>query len=348
MVQRYGRMYHSGFILASLTALLIYGFTAFRTITWWDASEYIITAATLGVPHPPGSLLLVLTGWMITRLISGIAPAFLLNLLAGAFAAGTILGAGYVRYRLLQIDLPVEVHENSDSQIILTITGCTTGMLIVAFSETLWSYAVKFTPYILTGFFTILILWALLRWWEEADSHRSTLWLFLIALLFGLDFAVHRTNWLLLPGLLPWILLRRSRTLFSPKAWGAGVGGLAAGLSVLFLIIPMAAREPLLNLTDPSHAEQIPGLHHHPPVRRRYAHQSFPPAGIVLVLSSDGLPRRIQPELFLVAASSGIHWSAPGHSWIHRPGHFVETPLATGLWFDYPVCPGQHGSGALL
>lgn len=252
MVYRLPRRYFFAFSLAGLGALLMYGLTAFPTITWWDASEYITAAYTLGVPHPPGSLLLVVSGWVFTKLIPWIAPAFLLNLLAGVFAGGTVLMVGYLGFKLSLPDVSLPIHQYGLTQRFMSIGIISSGLWIFAFSNTLWFYATQFTPYILTGLFTAFILWVLLRWWEADESDHATGWFFFIALFFGLDFSVHRTNWLLLPGLLSWVLLMRPKTLFSPKVWGAGLGGLLAGLSVQFLIIPLATRNPLLNFTDPS------------------------------------------------------------------------------------------------
>jgi hypothetical protein len=92
----------------------------------------------------------------------------------------------------------------------------------------------------------------MVRWWEDAADDDARRWLLLLGLLLGLDFSVHRTNALLLPGLLAWILLRRPRTLISGRAWLAGVGGVAAGLLFHLLIIPRAAADPVLNFGDPS------------------------------------------------------------------------------------------------
>jgi len=77
-------------------------------------------------------------------------------------------------------------------------------------------------------------------------------WLFITALLFGLDFSVHRTNLLLLPGFLIWILLRNPKTYLSVKGWVWGILGLGMGLSFHLLTIPIAARHPFLNAGDPS------------------------------------------------------------------------------------------------
>ena len=49
-------------------AFAVFAWTAYPTITWWDSSSFSLAAATLGVTPPPGSLLLTLLGWTITRI----------------------------------------------------------------------------------------------------------------------------------------------------------------------------------------------------------------------------------------------------------------------------------------
>src|SRR5436853_5314569 len=61
--------------------------TSYPTITWWDSSSYSIAAVTLGITSAPGSLLLTLLGWLLTRFPLAGSPAHALNLFAGALAA---------------------------------------------------------------------------------------------------------------------------------------------------------------------------------------------------------------------------------------------------------------------
>jgi len=49
-------------------AFAVYARTAARTITWWDGSSYPLAAVTLGIPGAPGSLLLTLLGWAVSRI----------------------------------------------------------------------------------------------------------------------------------------------------------------------------------------------------------------------------------------------------------------------------------------
>ena len=234
-------------LLVVVIAAAVFWRTAYPTITWWDSSEYSTAAGTLGVIAAPGSLLLTLLGWPISHLPFGSSPAHLLNLFAGVLAAITVGLVFLLALRMLAP--PHGVAELGPA----SIAGAGLGALAFAFSDTLWEHAIKFTPYVLTAVFTGLILWTMLRWWEEADQPNAWRRLALLGLLFGLDFSVHRTNALLMPGVLVWILLRHPRTLRAPRAWLGGAGGLIAGLAVQLLIIPIAAFTPSsLNFGDPS------------------------------------------------------------------------------------------------
>jgi hypothetical protein len=232
-------------------AAIVFWLTAYPTITWWDSSQYSLAASTLGVTGPPGSLLLTLLGWLATRLPFG-PPAYILNLLAGALAA---VAAALVYLTALRLAGMVRLVDETASRAKhgAVAAGATLGALTFAFGDTLWEHAIKFTPYVLTAVFTGLILWAMLCWWKEAEQSIAWRRLALLGLLFGLDFSVHRTNALLLPGVLAWILIRHPRALRDPRSWLGGAAGLAAGLSVQLLIIPIATfTDSTLNMGDAS------------------------------------------------------------------------------------------------
>src|SRR4029079_16616233 len=74
-------------LAAGAIAFAGYAVSAARTITWWDGSSYPLAAITLGIPGTPGSLLLVLLGWLVSRVPLVRPVAFQLNLLAALIAA---------------------------------------------------------------------------------------------------------------------------------------------------------------------------------------------------------------------------------------------------------------------
>lgn len=230
-------------LCVGVLSLLVYSLTAFRTITWWDSADYSLAASTLGVDAAPGSLLLTLIGWGVTRISLPIPLAFRLNLTAALLASGTVALLSYISTRVMRGD------RLSSGPV---LCGAIAGGLTFAFGVTTWDYARQFTPYILSTFFTALILLALMVWWGRAAACRALPWVFLIFLLFGLDFSVHRTNFLFLPGAFLWIGLRRIGILKSFQGWLAIAGGLILGFSFHFLTIGLAQRQPFLNISDPS------------------------------------------------------------------------------------------------
>ncbi len=238
-------------IVALVVSFIIYYLTAFRTITWWYNSEQALAAVTLGICFPPGCLLGVLGGWVVTKVAFFASDIFALNLFTGLVASLTaimtmIIAAGTLGRAESPAAMP-----SSRSGTIPMLYGAMIGALTLAFSETFWRYAVKFTPYMFTAAMTALILWAMIQWWRHADDRSAASWLLVVTLLFGLDVAVHRTNMLLAPGLIVWMLIRRPQTFLSIKTWIFGAAGLIIGLALQLVQIPMAAANPLINASNP-------------------------------------------------------------------------------------------------
>ena len=227
----------------ALVSLVMFFLTAYRTIAWWDNCEYSLGSSILGVTHPPGSLIATLVGWIWTKLFAFLTPVFALNLLAGVLAA---------LLAVLICRLVVSLRDSvSGSGPLPWTLGAALGALSLVLGETFWLYAVEFTPYIFTPVFTVLILTAMIKWWNSADRPEAWKWILLLALLFGLDFSVHRTNSLLIPGAILWVLIRRPGTFGVLRNWLAAAVGMVAGLAVHLLTIPIAATKPFLNAGNP-------------------------------------------------------------------------------------------------
>lgn len=226
---------------------LLYYLTAFRAIPWWDTPVYILAADTLGIGPPPGSLLLTLLGWLVTRVFG--PPDFILSLTAA------VLGIITIGSLVFSVKFVINKEDSGSSQDIrekiLVTVFLALGILLVGSTSTIWQYSTKFTPYILTACFTTLILWALLHWKARLGHPLHFRWLFVVGLLVGLDFSVHRTNLLLVPGIIAWILIFRPEFLFRWRVWGMLIWGGVTGLLFHLLLIPMAGADPALNFTNP-------------------------------------------------------------------------------------------------
>jgi hypothetical protein len=246
------RLYGLLLFIFTIIIFTIYALTAQRTFSWWFGSSYPLTAITFGVHFPPGSLILTILGWLVAQLPLGVSKAFTLNLFNGLLAACACYMVMSLALKLIY-RCETKDHTNHRKGVSpLAAIGVGAGGITLAFSETMWRYAVIFMPYALTTLFTTFLLWAILNWWRKNKRGGASGWLFLMMLLFGLDFSVHRTNLLLLPGVFIWMLLCYPKIFLRIKNWISGGIGLALGLSFHLLIIPMAARNPALNASDPS------------------------------------------------------------------------------------------------
>ena len=231
-------------VVSASVAFVVYASAAARTITWWDGSGYPLAAVTLGVPGAPGSLLLTLLGWVVSRIPIIHPVAFRLSLFAGMLAAVLV---GLVSWLGARMAAP-ENREPGPSE---HLAGAFAG-LTFALGCTPWTYAVQFTPYVLSALWTGLIMVAALAWWRRPETSTGRARLFLLFLLFGLDLSVHRTNALLLPAALLWVAIRRPPGRFRLRDSAAATAGLVLGLAFHLLLMPLAARGPAYMVEDPS------------------------------------------------------------------------------------------------
>lgn len=233
-----------GALAVTAVAFAVYAATAARTITWWDGSQYPLAAVTLGIAAPPGSLLLTLMGWLVSKIPLIHPVAFRLNLFAALLGATL---AGLITWLGARLATPDERQPGWAE-----VGGGALAGLTFAFGVTPWTYATQFTPYVLSELWTALILIAALAWWWRPARSTGYARLFVLFLLLGLDVSVHRTNLLLLPAALFWVAIRRPASGSRAKEAGAAASGLVLGLAFHLLLIPMAARQPAYMSEDPS------------------------------------------------------------------------------------------------
>ncbi|MEO0183523.1 MAG: DUF2723 domain-containing protein [candidate division WOR-3 bacterium] len=159
-------------LFISLTAGLFYLFTVAPTLSFWDCGEFITSAYTLAIPHPPGTPFYVVLGrvWiMLMALFSRILPisrevGWHMNLLAIFFSLGSI----YLVYRIILKIYSVSKSGLNKIQIWSAFVAC----LGMPFYFSIWWNAVETEVYAPASFFFLLINYLVILWYESIKKNQ--------------------------------------------------------------------------------------------------------------------------------------------------------------------------------
>ena len=179
-----------------LVSFLVYYDTMAPTVSFWDCGEFIATAHTLGVPHPPGSPLFLIIGRVFSMIPFSPDIAFRVNLISVFVSALAVM-------LLYLIIVKVIAHwrggikENSDA--IIAFGGALVGTLTFAFTDSHWFNAVEAEVYSMSTFFTAIVMWLILHWSERAEEPGNERYILIIAYMIGLAIGIHLLNLLALP-----------------------------------------------------------------------------------------------------------------------------------------------------
>ena len=179
-----------------LVSFLVYYDTMAPTVSFWDCGEFIATAHTLGVPHPPGSPLFLIIGRVFSMIPFSPDIAFRVNLISVFVSALAVM-------LLYLIIVKVIAHwrggikENSD--VIIAFGGALVGTLTFAFTDSHWFNAVEAEVYSMSTFFTAIVVWLILHWSERAEEPGNERYILIIAYMIGLAIGIHLLNLLALP-----------------------------------------------------------------------------------------------------------------------------------------------------
>ncbi len=182
--------------LVFLISLFVYLKTVAPTTSFWDCGEFITCSYILGVPHPPGAPLYILVGRIFSMIPFVGDIGMRVNVISALASAITVMFTYLIIVRLIVIfrGRPNDLHD----RIILYASGVI-GALAFAFTDSFWFNAVEAEVYAISMFFTSLVVWLILVWWEKADDPASDRYLLLIAYAIGLAIGVHLLMILALP-----------------------------------------------------------------------------------------------------------------------------------------------------
>jgi len=135
-------------LLVTLGAILLYARTAYRTVAFWDAGEFIASSWILGIPHQPSTPLYVLLGRLATLVPLGTVAMRVnwLSALPSALAAGfTVLATARLGGRA------------GLGPWARALSGALAGILVTSASS-LWTSANEAEVYALSGLMVAIAL----------------------------------------------------------------------------------------------------------------------------------------------------------------------------------------------
>lgn len=181
-------------------ALLVYTLTVEPTMSFWDAGEYIATAAKLEVGHPPGAPLFQMLGAFFAMFATDTSTiALMVNMMSVVSSAFTILLMFWSLTMLLQKVVPIT--EGDSANKIMILGSAFVASMAFTFTDSFWFNAVETEVYAMASCFIALLLWLGLRWERDMGTPRGNKWLLMISLVIGLSFGVHFMALLAIPSI---------------------------------------------------------------------------------------------------------------------------------------------------
>jgi hypothetical protein len=222
-----------------LFSAIIYLSTIEPTGSLWDCGEFIAVSQKLEVGHPPGNPVFMLMANFFSQLAFGnpVKVAPMVNAMSALVSAFTILFLFWTITHLSRKLLIRNDEENTLGRIIAVMSAGAVGALAYAFSDSFWFSAVEGEVYASSSFFTALVVWAMLKWEDSAETRYGDRWIVLIAFLTGLSIGVHLLNLLTIPAL--GLIYYFKKYEFSWKGFliSTGISVVLLGL-ILFGMIP--------------------------------------------------------------------------------------------------------------
>ena len=192
-------------IIATLMLVIsavVYLLTIEPTASFWDCGEFIASSYKLEVGHPPGNPVFQLIARFFSMFADPEHAAVAVNAMNAICSALTIfflyLTIVFFAKRVIRPD--AEGGYSLAKAVAIFGSGAV-GALAYCFSDTFWFSAVEGEVYAMSSLVTALVFWAMIKWYEQADSPYANRWIVLISFLMGLSIGIHLLNLLAIPAL---------------------------------------------------------------------------------------------------------------------------------------------------
>jgi hypothetical protein len=183
-------------LIHKITAALVFLITFIQilltlqpSVSFWDCGEFIASAYSLQVPHPPGAPLFLIIGRIFTMIPFGINIAFRMNMVSVFSSAFSIFFLYLIAVKLIENYRGKEPKNFLEG--ISTYLAAAIGALSFSFSDTFWFNAGEAEVYASSTFLFAFIAWLIMLWNEKADEKDNEKYLLMIAYLVGLSTGIH-------------------------------------------------------------------------------------------------------------------------------------------------------------
>ena len=173
------------------TAVILYLRTMAPTFSFWDCGESIATAYTLGIPHPPGAPLFLLIAHLFSMIPFFSDIGARVNLISTLVSSATVMLTYLITIRLITLYRNSDPDSWSLPEKVSAYGGAVIGAFALALSDSFWFNAVEAGVWSSSSFFTAVVVWLILRWYEEDPKPGHERWLLLVMYMIGLSIGVH-------------------------------------------------------------------------------------------------------------------------------------------------------------
>lgn len=224
---------------AALLAFVIYLLTADSSVSYWDCPEYVLTASSLQIGHPPGNPIWTLAMRIATIPFAPEHHARVINIYSGILMALAVFFLARIIYYFISYILSRRQSHNrflsQDEINVWSASAAAITSLCFAVLDSTWFSAVEAEVYAFSTLLTAFTIWLMLKWANTSSQRQKTRLLILIAYVLGLSLGVHQLNLLCLPVLALIFIYQRHRN--ERIVWRAWVGIILSFVIVALILL---------------------------------------------------------------------------------------------------------------
>jgi hypothetical protein len=158
--------------LVFLGSFIVYALTVQRSVPFWDCGEFIACSVILGVPHPPGTPLMVLIGRLFSLLPIFADMAHRVNFISVIASAMTAMLAYLLTVKIVSYFFDGD--NQSPLSRFISYAGGIAGGLFTAFGQTNWDNSVEAEVYAVSMSIAIMLVYITIRYFETKGTFTST------------------------------------------------------------------------------------------------------------------------------------------------------------------------------